>query len=52
MRKSAAARFKQQGETSASTPKAVPSKVAPKRKGNVKDDRLAKKETGPSVGAD
>ena len=37
---------------SASTPKAVPSKAAPKRKINAKDERPAKKVTGPSIGAD
>ena len=30
----------------------VASKVAPKRKSNMKDDCLSKKPTGPSVGVD
>lgn len=47
LRKSAAARLKQQGEASASTPK-----VAPMRKNAAKDDHPTKKATGPSVGAD
>lgn len=46
MRKLAAAYLKYQWETSALAPKAVPSKVAPKRKSNVKDDRPTKKVTG------
>ena len=50
IRKSVAA-CKQYREASALDPK-VASKVAPKRKSNMKDDCLSKKPTGPSVGVD
>lgn len=47
-----AAHLKQQGEASASIPKAAPSKAALKRNNTVKDDCLAKKATNPFTGAD
>lgn len=43
---------KQQGETSVLAPNVASSKMAPKRKSNVKDDRLSKKATGSSIWAD
>ena len=50
VRKLAIARLKQQGAVSASTPKVVLSKAAPRRKSTTKDDHPAKKATGQSTG--
>jgi len=50
IKKSAAARLKQQGEASASKV-TLPPKAAPKRRGVDKDDHLTKKVMGQSVRA-